>query len=78
MNNHHSLCPTPRPDLIDRNNCAYCNIIDAVIKNQGVEKYRSSLINNLNKRKNIASIIGDTYRAKALEDVIEIIEKDST
>ncbi len=30
MKGHDGLCPTPNPSLINRKNCAYCNLIDSV------------------------------------------------
>jgi hypothetical protein len=28
MKGHDGLCPSPNPALIDRKNCAYCNLIE--------------------------------------------------
>ena len=30
MKGHDGQCPTPNPHLIDRKNCAYCNLIEKV------------------------------------------------
>lgn len=30
MKGHDGLCPSPNPHLIDKKNCAYCNLIDNV------------------------------------------------
>jgi hypothetical protein len=30
MKGHDGLCPTPNPHIKDRDNCAYCNLIEVV------------------------------------------------
>ena len=30
MKGHDGHCPTPNPHLVDRKNCAYCNLIENV------------------------------------------------
>ena len=30
MKGHDGLCPSPNPHLINKKNCAYCNLINAV------------------------------------------------
>ena len=30
MKGHDGHCPTPNPHLVDRENCAYCNLIENV------------------------------------------------
>ena len=37
MKGHDELCPTPNPQLVDRKNCAYCNLI-VVVRDHYKEK----------------------------------------
>jgi hypothetical protein len=44
MKGHDGLCPTPNPHLIDRQHCAYCNLIERVkehFKSKGKTEHKT-------------------------------------
>ncbi len=38
MKGHDGLCPSPNPQLVERKNCAYCNLITVVRDHQKEKK----------------------------------------